>query len=82
MWVEEQDAGAVLPLKARLQHVHGEAIAVGYEAGAYAVRQGDRLESHRLSLSVARRGRRVVCPVGTNDGRLALLTQARLPLPG
>ena len=34
--VEEQDAGAVLALEASLQQVHGEAIAVGHEAGAYA----------------------------------------------
>ena len=49
--VEKQDAGAVLAFEASLQQVHGEAIDVGHEAGAYAVRQGERLESHRLPLS-------------------------------
>src|SRR5215217_373018 len=48
--VEEQDAGPALLLKARLQYVHGETIVVGHVVGAYAAREGDRLESHRPPL--------------------------------
>jgi hypothetical protein len=49
---QQQDAGTVLALEASLQQVHGEAIAVGHEAGAYTVREGDRLESRLLHRSL------------------------------
>src|SRR5262252_2941646 len=53
--VQQEDTGATLVLKAGLQQVHGETMVVGHEAGAYARREGNRVESHGLPLLQWRR---------------------------